>query len=117
MEHCDHCRETINEMQALEKQVESIKNQLEIAETQVKLLRQENELLKSNIKKPNKPKHYNQSMQSEIQKCYQEIAKLQDIIRHKDEIIQNQIRNDDSVSDKTEIYSKQIDMCRKKVKF
>ncbi|CAK83903.1 unnamed protein product (macronuclear) [Paramecium tetraurelia] len=117
MEHCEHCRETINEMFALEKQVESIKNQLEIAETQLKLLRQENELLKSNIKKPNKPKHYNQSMQNESQKCYQEIAKLQEIIRHKDEIIQNQIRNDDSVSDKTETRPKQIDTCRKKVKF
>lgn len=33
MEHCEHCRETINELHTMEKQMFSLQKQIEIATT------------------------------------------------------------------------------------
>lgn len=56
MEHCDNCQKVLKDLYSLEDRLSSITSQLEIAQTQVKILREENNLLKSNIKVPNKPR-------------------------------------------------------------
>ncbi|CAD8202639.1 unnamed protein product [Paramecium pentaurelia] len=91
MEYCDSCRAVLNERHLLEDQLARLQNKSEIVATQLQLLREENELLKSNIKVPNKQRRKNNRTKAELEQCQKEIQKLQVIIQHKDMIIQSQL--------------------------
>ncbi|CAD8104931.1 unnamed protein product [Paramecium primaurelia] len=90
MEYCDSCRAVLNERHLLEDQLARLQNKSEIVATQLQLLREENELLKSNIKVPNKQRRKNNRTKAELEQCQKMIQKLQVIIQHKDMIIQSQ---------------------------